>query len=109
MTYRVILTPNARQELYDDAIWWAEHRDADQAARWLDGFELTLRTLAENPEKHPLASENDVFPVELRQMHYGLSKRPTHRTVYEIRGDEVIVHGIRHLARHDLTQDDLGA
>lgn len=106
MTYRVILTPNASQELYDDAIWWAEHRDPDQATRWLTGFEQALKSLANDPENHPLARENAEFPFELRQMLYGLSKNPTHRAVFEIRGQDVIVHGIRHLARRDLAPDN---
>jgi hypothetical protein len=36
--YRVVLTDRAYDELQEDATWWAEHRDAEQARRWLDGF-----------------------------------------------------------------------
>lgn len=107
MNYRVIVSPNARQELYDDALWWAEHRDVDEALRWLDGFEKALLKLDQNPDQHPLARENGEFPFDLRQMLYGLSRKPTHRAVFEIRGQDVIVHGIRHLARRDLTMEDV--
>jgi hypothetical protein len=106
VTYRVIVTPKARIELYNDAIWWAENRSADQAARWLDGFEQAIDSLAKDAAKYPLARENDEFAIELRQMPYGVGKRPTHRAVFEIHGREVIVHGIRHLARRDLTPED---
>lgn len=107
MTYRVVLTPNARQELYEDALWWAEHRDAGQATLWLDGFEKALESLAIQPGKHPPARESQDVSVDLRQMLYGVNKAPTHRAVFEIRGEDVIVHGIRHLARRDLTPDEL--
>lgn len=107
MTYRVILSPFARQELYEDFIWWETHRDAVQAERWIVGFERALATLSINPERHPCAVEADRHALDLRQMLYGLGKRPTHRAVFEIRGEEVFVHAIRHLARNDLSTDDL--
>jgi len=107
VTYRVILTENARAEMQEDAIWWARHRDSSQAGRWLDGFTSALLTLTENPEKHPLAKESQRYRVELRQLLYGLGKQPTHRAVFQICDAEVVVYGIRHLARRDLTIDDL--
>ncbi|MBW3539204.1 MAG: type II toxin-antitoxin system RelE/ParE family toxin [Planctomycetes bacterium] len=93
--------------MYEAALWWAEHRDRDQAARWLDGFEREIESLADEPEKCGVAREDDDFPFTLRQLLYGLRRQKTHRAVFEIRGDEVIVHGIRHLAQRDLTPDDL--
>jgi hypothetical protein len=38
---------------------------------------------------------------------YGLHTKPTHRAVFEIRGQHVVIHGIRHLSRRDLTPEDL--
>ena len=107
MTYRVFVTPRAHIEFYNDALWWAEHHSVDQAMRWLDGFEQAIKSLTKKPDKYPFAWENDDFSYDLRQLTYGLSSKPTHRAVFEIRGGEVIVHGIRHLARRDLTPDDL--
>ena len=107
MTYRVILTNGAYDELHEDAHWWAKHRDSEQARRWLDGFTKALKLLSESPEKYPLASESRRYAVELRQMLYGLGKKPTHRAVFQICGDDVVVYGIRHLARNDLTIDVL--
>lgn len=92
--------------MYEDAIWWGTHRDAVQAEQWINGFEKALATLAENPERHPRAPEADQFALDLRQMLYGLGKQPTHRAVFEIRGEDVFVHGIRHLARGDLSPGD---
>jgi hypothetical protein len=105
--YRVILTATARRELYEDAFWWAEHRDSAQAMRWMEGIELAIQSLAIDPHQQPLAPESDQFPFEMRQLLYGLGKRATHRVAFEIRGEEVFIHGVRHLARDDLTIDDL--
>lgn len=108
MIQRVVVTPKARIELYNAAIWWAENRDADQATRWLEGIEAAIDALRQNPEQYPAARENDDLPVQLRQQTFGLGKKPTHRIVFEIRVDELIVHAVRHLARDDLTREDLG-
>ena len=73
VTYRVVIKPTARHELYQDALWWAEHRDTAQAVRWMEGFEKAIESLAENPEMHPLAPESENFPFEMRQLLYGRS------------------------------------
>jgi plasmid stabilization system protein ParE len=103
------LLPTAEQQLHESALWWAENRSLDQALRWLDGFQAALQSLAKDPDRHGLARENQLydFPFPVRQLLYGLSRRPTHRALFEIRGDIVYVHAIRHLAQRDLTPDDL--
>ncbi|MDC0935566.1 type II toxin-antitoxin system RelE/ParE family toxin [Pirellulales bacterium] len=107
MRLSVIVTPRARIEFYNDALWWAENRSINQASRWLDGFEQAIKLLAETADSYPLARENDDFPFDIRQMNYGIGSKPTHRAVFEIRDEKVIVHGIRHLSRRELTPDDL--
>lgn len=107
MTHRVTILPRAKRQLFEQALWWSKNRSQLQAIRWLDGFERELARLAHNPERCPIARENDQFEFEVRELRYGLSRRPTHRAVFEIRLDEVIVHSIRHLAQRDVTQDDL--
>ena len=88
-------------------MWWSENRSRQQAAEWLEGFQGALRLLAHNPERWTPPAEYDVFPFEALELTYGLGRRKTHRAVFEIRGDEVIVHCIRHLAQQPLTSDDL--
>lgn len=109
MNYRVRVTSHARRQLSESAVWWAEHRSADQAMRWLVGFEQALAALSENPEKHGLARENGLYdlPFQVRQLAYGVGKKPTHRAVFEVRGDTVYVVAIRHLAQRDLLTDEL--
>lgn len=107
MTFRLVFTAQAFEELHEAADWWAANRNEHQAREWLEGCKSALALLTHNPEAHSKIRESAAFPVELRQKLYGLKSKPTHRAVFEIRGDEVIVHAVRHLAREDLTVDDL--
>jgi hypothetical protein len=55
--------------------------------------------LEHNPERFALAAENDRFPYEIRQLNFGIGRKPTHRLVYTIRPREVVVLRLRHLAQ----------
>jgi plasmid stabilization system protein ParE len=107
VTYRVTILPGAKRQLLEQAIWWSQNRSAEQAFRWLEGFEEALASLARNPERCAVARESGAFDVIIRQLHYGLGNKATHRAVFEIRNDEVIVYAVRHLAQRDLTSDEL--
>ncbi len=106
MKYVVTVLPTAKRQLYAAASWWAEHRSSEQASRWLDGLEQSLASLEDHPERCGLARENDAFSFTVRQLLYGLGRKKTHRAVFEVRGSEVIVYAIRHVAQQDLTPDD---
>lgn len=66
-----------------------------------------LRSLEEQPLRCPLARENESFPYELRELHYGVGSRPTHRALLTVRPDAVVVLSIRHVAQKDVVPDDL--
>ena len=102
MTYRVTILPRAKRQLLEQALWWCENRSADQAYRWLSGFEQALASLAKDPRRCSRARETSAFDFEVRELHYGLRTKATHRAVFEIRSQEVIVYSIRHLAQRDL-------
>jgi plasmid stabilization system protein ParE len=61
MNYRVSFTAKSRGEFYEAALWWAEHRDVDQAARWIDGFQAAINGLGENPQRHAVIRETDLY------------------------------------------------
>ncbi len=107
MNYQVVITDRASEKLESAARWWAEHRSLAQAERWYNGFMQAILGLAESPERCPLARESDKFPFEIRQLVYGLSRKRTHRAVFTIRQDTVVVLTIRHLAQSDLGSEDL--
>ena len=106
MTFRVSLSSRAELQLYTNALWWAENRSTAQAVRWLDGFQRELRVLSDDPNQHSLAPESEVLPFVARQLLYGLGRRKTHRAIFEVRGDDIIVHAIRHLAQEALSAED---
>jgi plasmid stabilization system protein ParE len=105
--YRVTILPRAKRQLLDQALWWSENRSAEQAFYWLEGFEQALASLSNNPERCGAARESKSFDNDIRELHYGLGNKPTHRAIFEIRNDEVIVYAIRHLAQRDLTPGDI--
>lgn len=107
MTYTIVISEPAERELEEAARWWAEHRSAEQAQRWYCGFLDAIRSLAENPTRCPLAGENHLFPAEIRELHFGLGSHPSHRAVFTLLTDVVLVLTIRHAAQADLTADDL--
>ena len=107
MTYRVLFTRRAERELEGAADWWAANRSPTQAARWYAGFSEAIASLSRKPERCPLASENGRFPFEIRELYFGLGSRPTHRAVFTIRPDMVLVLTIRHAAQGELTEEDL--
>jgi hypothetical protein len=106
--YRVTILPGAKRQMLEQALWWTENRSAKQALDWLEGFERSLSLLAESPDRCAVARESDAFDFAVRELHYGLRNKATHRAVFEIRGDEVIVYSVCHLAQRDLTPDDIG-
>jgi plasmid stabilization system protein ParE len=83
------------------------NRSAEQAGRWLDGIHKRLQDLTSEPLRFPLAGEHKEFPYELREIHFGLGRRPTHRAIFTIAEDFVIVLTVRHAAQDRLHPDDL--
>ena len=108
MKYQIEMLPRAIAELRSIAIWWAEHHSSEQAGRWLIGIEAAIAGLANHPEQHSYAIEADDFPFEVRELHYGVKRRKTHRIVFAIREDVVRVYSVRHLAQDLLNAEDIG-
>lgn len=103
----VVLHDRARQFLRDACQWWSENRSGEQAERWIVGFLSSLDSLDENPERWPVTPESVCFPFEVRELHYGLGNRPTHRALFTIRPDMIFVLVIRHVAQGPVMPDDL--
>lgn len=102
MTCVVLTTATAQQEAQANYDWWAEYRSAEQAARWYDEFLAASLSLEENPDRCALAAENDRFPYEIRQLNFGIGRKPTHRLVYAIHPNEVVILRVRHLAQQEI-------
>jgi len=107
MSFRVIITAHAEADMQDAARWWASERSAEQAGRWLAGLDEKLRSLGDSPQRWPLAPEHRQFPYELRELNYGLGPRRTHRAIFMIADDLVLVLAVRHAAQDRLRPEDL--
>jgi plasmid stabilization system protein ParE len=105
MTYRVVITAAAKQNLRDAYLWAAE-RAPLTAAAWLNRFEAELQTLAHLPERFQLAPENAFVEPEIRQLIFG-RRHSAYRALYTIVGDQVRVLHIRRAARDWASPEDL--
>ncbi len=103
----LVLDPRVYDQLDEAYLWWAKNRSAEQAGRWFRGIEEAINGLVDNPWRHPVAIENDRFSHELRQLLFGLGRRPTHRILFTIRPDSVYVLAVRHVAQDAIEPDDL--
>jgi len=107
--HRVLISAPAERDMEQQHDWWAEHRSPEQAARWHAGFSRAIHELCLAPERCSLAPENGRWPFEVRQLTFGLGRRPTHRALFRVVGDQVIVLRTRHLAQGSLSVDDLAS
>lgn len=107
MKFGVLIMPEAYAALSENAVWWAKNRSRDEARRWYDGILASLENLGDMPLSHPLADENSIFAFELREMLFGLGRRPTHRALFRINGSVVEVLTIRHVAQQAIRPNEL--
>ena len=106
MKREVVLTATAQQQMDAAADWYAEE-NLNIAANWFNGLIARLNLLSDNPEQYAVARECEFLPIELRQMLYGSGKRITHRILFVIRKQKIVVYQIRHVAMQDITAEDL--
>jgi plasmid stabilization system protein ParE len=106
MKYVVVVTEQAAYEMEESALWWAQEKSAEQASNWYDGIRQSVAALADNPEQWPLSVENADFDYPLREILYGLGSRPTHRAVFTIVKQTVVVLSVRHAAQDRLRPED---
>lgn len=107
MTHEVTFTPKAEFEVFCNAEWWSQHRSLDQAQEWLRAVRTTKNALTHDPERWPVAAESDEMPIVLREILFGIGRRKTHRMVFEVLENSVLVHTVRHLAQDRLSPDDI--
>jgi len=95
MTYRVIITPAAENDLR--TIYGYIRMNAPRRARaWLQGLRQAMKTLSRIPERARLAPEAVAFDEPIRELLYGRGNRATYRILFVIRENKVFVLHVRH-------------
>ncbi|MFY9682523.1 MAG: type II toxin-antitoxin system RelE/ParE family toxin [Candidatus Sulfotelmatobacter sp.] len=101
MIFRVETTATAEQDA--DAIldWLLSEHAGETGKHWFLALQDAIASLAELPERCPLAPENTAFPFEVRHLLYG-RKPHVYRILFTIEGQVVYVLHIRHGRRQPL-------
>jgi hypothetical protein len=86
---------------------WYAAQSLPAEAKWIAAMEQALDLLERNPLQSSKVSEADLQPLDLRQLNFGAGQRITHRIVFAVRPQKVVVYAIRHLAQEKLAIDDL--
>jgi plasmid stabilization system protein ParE len=104
MTYRIIIEPTAEKEIRSAVRWKAENASRAMAARWYNGLIRKIDTLRRHPTRCPIATEDEKFPEEIRELIYGKGGKRVHRhrIIFTIREDAVHILYVRHTARDEL-------
>src|SRR5262245_58927186 len=105
MTYRVIIQPRALEHLEAQYQYIAQ-QSPWAAASWFNRFVKALESLAEFPQRCPVARESDVVGREVRQLLFG-GRAGTRSAYFVIEADTVRILAIRHSTRSDIPLDDL--
>jgi plasmid stabilization system protein ParE len=108
MKFELRISGQVRSELLAIAQWYLDTSQSLKVADdWHSGAMAAIHNLAKTPLAGKLAAESYLFEFELRELHYGSGRRPTHRVLYRVIGDLVEVLTIRHHAQQPLKRGDL--
>lgn len=101
--YTLRISRTARDEVAEAIDYIASESSPAAAQQWLDELDAVLQSLAEMPQRFPLARENPRFPHG--DLHRALHHK--HRILFTVKGDVVrVLHG-RHGMRDELTEPRL--
>lgn len=101
MKYRVIIQPSAHQDMRVSIVWGREKWGVLQAQKWAQGIRKAIATLADFPERHPVAPEleQEALGDEVRQMGF-----QRYRILYTVK--EKAVHILHIRGSYTVTQDE---
>ncbi len=107
LMYPLHITRRAEADIESSYHWWLTNRSAEQANRWYQEIWMAIRSLRQSPERCRHASESDLHPTGLRELLFGIGRRPTHRIVFTIEEGEIRIVRVRHTSQRVLGEDDL--
>jgi len=94
MTYQVIVLPTAERDL-DQILTWLYRRSPQGAKTWLESWDETVLSLADNPERCSPAPESENHPVAIHQVFFRTRKGNPYRALFAIQDGKVFVIHIR--------------
>jgi len=68
MIFRVEFSAEAEHDADSILQWLLSEHAGDTGRRWFEAMQNAIATLAEFPGRCPLASEDSIFPFEVRQL-----------------------------------------
>lgn len=93
MTYRVVVTPEAEQDL-DELFRFVALDNPAAARKFVDGLRRRVKTLGSMPKRCPRAPEDGLDGLEIRHFIHG-----RYRIIFAIDGKTVVILQVRHGAR----------
>ncbi|MBX3277959.1 MAG: type II toxin-antitoxin system RelE/ParE family toxin [Acidobacteria bacterium] len=100
MSYSVILTDEAEEDLKAAARWVAQH-SPEKATIWYFDITEAIESLRNFPLRCPLAPESKTFATQIRHLLFD-----RHRILFIIEDENVYVLRVRHQAQDMLKPDD---
>ena len=94
--FEVRITDPAEQNIQQNYQWWCDNRDPDQAAKWYESIYPAIASLGQMPRRCAFAREQEMYAGELRQLYFGIGRKATHRIIFTIEDQAVIVLAVLH-------------
>ena len=105
MAFRVEVSSQAESDAEGILDWLLTQHSGQPGIDWFLALDDAFASLAEFPERCPLAPENTRFPFEVRQLLFG-RKPHVYRILFTIERDVVYILHIRHGRRKPLRPRD---
>lgn len=105
--FHIVISAPAKEDIQEAYDWWGKKHSLQQAEAWYRAIHREISHLRHTALTCPLATEKVLRPEGIRQLLFGIGKRPTHRIVFSVDEQEVIVLRIRHVGRGRLRKKDL--
>ena len=107
MTYRVVVTPAAENDLRT-AYRYIRGQSLHAAGNWIRRARLAAKSLARHPERCPMAPESASFDQPIRELLFGWGNRGTYRFLFVVIDEvkSVYVLHVRHGSMLPLSPDE---
>ncbi len=100
--FEVSISDRADADIQNAFEWWGDNYDRDQAKRWYFEILKAISSLSKMPRRCVVVRGTARFGREVHQLLFGMSSKPTHRILFGIDGNQVVVFRVRGIRQRDL-------